>query len=145
MTSKELKELKKFSAQIRVDELEMFRQRGMGHIGGCLSVVELISVLYGKQMKYDPQNPAWEGRDYLVMSKGHAAPTVCAALAEKGFFEKELLLTMDDIGTHAIRPGGQQCDRGDQFLAPRSRLIIGVDDEQAVLPGFSHLRSERKT
>ena len=100
MTSKELKELKKFSAQIRVDELEMFRQRGMGHIGGCLSVVELISVLYGKQMKYDPQNPAWEGRDYLVMSKGHAAPTVCAALAEKGFFEKELLLTMDDIGTH---------------------------------------------
>lgn len=70
MTSKELKELKKFSAQIRVDELEMFRQRGMGHIGGCLSVVELISVLYGKQMKYDPQNPAWEGRDYLVMSKG---------------------------------------------------------------------------
>ena len=94
MTSKELKELKKFSAQIRVDELEMFRQRGMGHIGGCLSVVELISVLYGKQMKYDPQNPAWEGRDYLVMSKGHAAPTVCAALAEKGFFEKELLLTM---------------------------------------------------
>lgn len=63
MTSKELKELKKFSAQIRVDELEMFRQRGMGHIGGCLSVVELISVLYGKQMKYDPQNPAWEGRD----------------------------------------------------------------------------------
>ena len=68
MTSKELKELKKFSAQIRVDELEMFRQRGMGHIGGCLSVVELISVLYGKQMKYDPQNPAWEGRDYLVMS-----------------------------------------------------------------------------
>mgnify|MGYP000063745087 CR=1 FL=1 len=76
----------KFSAQIRVDELEMFRQRGMGHIGGCLSVVELISVLYGKQMKYDPQNPAWEGRDYLVMSKGHAAPTVCAALAEKGLF-----------------------------------------------------------
>ena len=48
MTSKELKELKKFSAQIRVDELEMFRQRGMGHIGGCLSVVELISVLYGR-------------------------------------------------------------------------------------------------
>ena len=45
MTSKELKELKKFSAQIRVDELEMFRQRGMGHIGGCLSVVELISCL----------------------------------------------------------------------------------------------------
>ena len=121
MTSKELKELKKFSAQIRVDELEMFRQRGMGHIGGCLSVVELISVLYGKQMKYDPQNPAWEGRDYLVMSKGHAAPTVCAALAEKGFFEKELLLTMDDIGTHIPSHVGSAPDPRDRCHLRLSR------------------------
>ncbi|MBC8584770.1 transketolase [Youxingia wuxianensis] len=100
MTNTEQKALKKFSAQLRIDQLEMFKQRGMGHIGGCLSVTELISVLYGKQMKFDPKNPSWEGRDYLVMSKAHAAPTVCAALAEKGFFDKKLLLTMDDIGTH---------------------------------------------
>lgn len=99
MDVKELRRLKRFSAQLRIDQLEMFRQRGMGHIGGCLSVTELISVLYGKQMKFDPKNPHWEGRDYLVMSKGHAAPTVEAALAEKGFFDKSLLLTMDDIGT----------------------------------------------
>ena len=84
MEAQKLKELKKFSAQLRIDQLQMFRQRGMGHIGGCLSVTELISVLYGKQMKFDPKNPAWEGRDYLVMSKGHAAPAVEAALAEKG-------------------------------------------------------------
>ena len=99
MDAKELRKLKKFSAQLRIDQLEMFKQRGMGHIGGCLSVTELISVLYGKQMKVDPKNPNWEGRDYLVMSKGHAAPAVEAALAELGFFDKKLLLTMDDIGT----------------------------------------------
>lgn len=99
MTSQEIKELKKFSAQIRIDMLEMFRRRGMGHIGGSLSVVELLSVLYGRQMKYDAENPKWEDRDYLVMSKGHAAPAVCAALAEKGFFDRELLFTMDEIGT----------------------------------------------
>ncbi len=98
MDAKELRKLKKF-AQLRIDQLEMFKQRGMGHIGGCLSVTELISVLYGKQMKVDPKNPNWEGRDYLVMSKGHAAPAVEAALAELGFFDKKLLLTMDDIGT----------------------------------------------
>ena len=69
MDVKELRRLKRFSAQLRIDQLEMFRQRGMGHIGGCLSVTELISVLYGKQMKFDPKNPHWEGRDYLVMSK----------------------------------------------------------------------------
>ena len=95
MDAKELRKLKKFSAQLRIDQLEMFKQRGMGHIGGCLSVTELISVLYGKQMKVDPKNPNWEGRDYLVMSKGHAAPAVEAALAELGFFDKKLLLTMD--------------------------------------------------
>lgn len=99
MDAKELRKLKKFSAQLRIDQLEMFKQRGMVHIGGCLSVTELISVLYGKQMKVDPKNPNWEGRDYLVMSKGHAAPAVEAALAELGFFDKKLLLTMDDIGT----------------------------------------------
>ncbi len=99
MDAKELRKLKKFSAQLRIDQLEMFKQRGMGHIGGCLSVTELISVLYGIQMKVDPKNPNWEGRDYLVMSKGHAAPAVEAALAELGFFDKKLLLTMDDIGT----------------------------------------------
>ena len=57
MEAAERKTLKKFSAQLRIDQLEMFKQRGMGHIGGCLSVTELISVLYGKQMKYDPANP----------------------------------------------------------------------------------------
>ena len=69
MEAAERKTLKKFSAQLRIDQLEMFKQRGMGHIGGCLSVTELISVLYGKQMKYDPANPDWKGRDYLVMSR----------------------------------------------------------------------------
>ncbi len=99
MEHNELRQLKKFSAQIRMESLKMFKWRGQGHIGGCLSVVELISVLYGKQMKYDPKNPQWEGRDYLVMSKGHAAPTLCCALAFKGFFDKSWLYTMDNVGT----------------------------------------------
>ena len=120
MDAKELRKLKKFSAQLRIDQLEMFKQRGMGHIGGCLSVTELISVLYGKQMKVDPKNPNWEGRDYLVMSKGHAAPAVEAALAELGFFDKKLLLTMDDIGTRIpshvdLRFSGTGCQRGGRY------------------------------
>ena len=61
MDAKELRKLKKFSAQLRIDQLEMFKQRGMGHIGGCLSVTELISVLYGKQMKVDPRIPTGRG------------------------------------------------------------------------------------
>ena len=93
------KDLKKFAAQLRLDSLEMFKWRRQGHIGGTLSVVELVAVLYGKQMKYNPKKPDWDGRDYLVMSKAHAAPVVAAALAEKGFFPKDWLFTMDEIGT----------------------------------------------
>lgn len=93
------KELERFAKQLRLDSLEMFKWRGQGHIGGTLSVVELVAVLYGKQMKVDPKNPNWEGRDYLVMSKAHAAPVVAAALSEKGFFPKDWLFTMDEIGT----------------------------------------------
>ena len=78
-------------------------------------------------------------------SKGETLKYTILNLTVHRLVTDERTVHMDDIGTHAIRPGGQQCDRGDQFLAPRSRLIIGVDDEQAVLPGFSHLRSERKT
>lgn len=97
--SYDYKELKKFATRLRLDSMEMFLWRGQGHIGGSLSVIELLAVLYGKQMKYDPRNPQWEGRDYLVMSKAHAAPAVAAALAEKGFFPKDWLFTMDEIGT----------------------------------------------
>lgn len=93
------KELERFAKQLRLDSLEMFKWRGQGHIGGTLSVVELVAVLYDKQMKVDPKNPNWEGRDYLVMSKAHAAPVVAAALSEKGFFPKDWLFTMDEIGT----------------------------------------------
>ena len=51
-----------------------------------MSIADLLSVLYGEDMKYDPQNPSWEGRDWLVCSKGHAGPAIYAALALKGFF-----------------------------------------------------------
>ena len=119
----------------------MFKQRGMGHIGGCLSVTELISVLYGKQMKVDPKNPNWEGRDYLVMSKGHAAPAVEAALAELGFFDKKLLLTMDDIGTRIP-------SHVDRLLTPRYRCDLrfsgtGVPAWRPVVYGLKACRHHR--
>lgn len=72
---------------------------GFGHIGGSLSVVETLVVLYYKQMNIDPQNPKKEGRDRFVMSKGHAGPALYAVLADKGYFEKDLLYTLNKPGT----------------------------------------------
>ena len=68
-------------------------------MGGSLSIVELMSVLYGKQLRYDAKNPDWEERDMVVLSKGHAGPAWYSALAENGFFDRKWLFTLNDGGT----------------------------------------------
>ena len=93
------KELQVFAAQLRYDVLEMLEHRGYGHLGGSLSIVELMSVLYGKQLHVDPTQPKMDDRDMVVLSKGHAGPAWYCALAEKGFFDKEWLMTLNEGGT----------------------------------------------
>lgn len=92
-------ELERFAAQLRIDILEMLKHRGYGHLGGSMSIVELMSVLYGGVLHVDPKHPLMEDRDRVVLSKGHAGPAWYSALAERGFFEKEKLMTLNDGGT----------------------------------------------
>ena len=91
---------KKFARDIRINVVKMLNNLGFGHYGGSLSVVETLAVLYNDVMKYDPKNPDWEDRDYLVLSKGHAGPALYSALALKGFFDVKDLLTLNVNGTH---------------------------------------------
>ena len=81
----------KFAAQIRIATLEEFKALGFGHVGGTMSIIETLAVLYGGVMRIDPENPRWEDRDWLVMSKGHAGPALYATLALKGYFDLEML------------------------------------------------------
>ncbi|MBR6890038.1 MAG: transketolase, partial [Clostridia bacterium] len=76
--------LKHFALEIRIALLEELKARGFGHIGGSLSVCDLLAVLYGKVMNYRVDDPQWADRDKLVCSKGHAGPAVYATLALKG-------------------------------------------------------------
>ncbi|MDR0823139.1 MAG: transketolase [Endomicrobium sp.] len=99
MNEQELKKLKLLSANIRLDTLKCIKKCGYGHLGGSLSIVELLSVLYGKQLRYDAKNPQWEGRDFVILSKGHAGPGLYSALANVGFFSKDWLLTLNEGGT----------------------------------------------
>ena len=92
-------ELKKFALEIRIETLNMLSKHGFGHVGGSLSIADALAVRYGKHMKYDPKNPKWEGRDYLVLSKGHCGPALYSTLAIKGFFPREELLTINKLGT----------------------------------------------
>jgi len=72
---------------------------GVGHIGGSLSIAEVLAALYFKHMRIDPSNPGMIGRDRLVVSKGHAGPAVYAALSARGYFPQELLLTLNQSNT----------------------------------------------
>ena len=94
------KELQKFALEIRLATVECIKSRGFGHIGGSLSVCDALAVLYGEIMNVDPKDPRKADRDKLVCSKGHAGPAVYAALALKGYFPKEDLLTLNRPGTN---------------------------------------------
>lgn len=93
-------ELELAAAKIRHLVLDQLHAIGVGHLGGCMSVCDLLSVLYFDQMRVDVNNPKWENRDRLVMSKGHAGPAVYAALALRGFFPREQLLTLNQPHTN---------------------------------------------
>lgn len=95
----QVNEMKKMALEIRINALKMMASHGSGHVGGSLSVVDAIAALYSGIMKVDPQNPAWEERDYLVLSKGHCGPALYTALALKGFFPMEELYTLNEVGT----------------------------------------------
>lgn len=92
-------DLHEMTKQVRIDTMRCIGSIGTGHIGGCLSVVDVLTVLYFKYMRVDPRDPRMEGRDRLVLSKGHAGPALYAVLANKGYFDKEVLLTLNQGGT----------------------------------------------
>ena len=100
-------DLKRFAAEIRLNTLKCIGSLQEGHIGGSFSIAELLAVLYGKYMKYDPKNPKWDGRDRLVSSKGHAGPAYYSVLALKGFFPMDWLNTLNRVGTRLP----SHCDR----------------------------------
>ena len=93
-------DLKEICKDIRCDLMTCVGHLGVGHIGGSLSIVELLAVLYFKEMNIDPTQPKMAGRDRFICSKGHAGPAVYATLANRGYFSKDELLTLNRSGTH---------------------------------------------
>lgn len=101
MDSQELKRLQNKAKEIRRLTIEEIGNLGLGHIGGSLSIVDILTLLYYKMMEnIDPSNPRKEGRDKLVLSKGHAGPALYSVLADKGYFPKEWLMTLNQGGTN---------------------------------------------
>lgn len=101
-------ELKKFATDVRIETVKCLEARTFGHIGGCLSIADVLTVLYNGELKnIDPKNPKKPDRDMLVVSKGHAGPAVFATLALKGYFPLDWLPTLCEGGTRLP----SHCDR----------------------------------
>ena len=100
MTSQEKKQLQITACKVRIGIIESTHAAKCGHPGGSLSAADMFTYLYNKELNVDPANPQWEDRDRFVLSKGHTAPGLYAALAHRGFFPVEDLLTLRKVGSY---------------------------------------------
>lgn len=130
LTKKEKDELTEFALSIRRETLRCIGTLGVGHIGGALSVADILAYLYGKAMRIDPKNPRMEDRDKLVLSKGHSGPALYATLALKGFFPMDWLKTLNKGGTslpsHCDRTKTPGIDMTTGSLGQGLSLAIGM-------------------
>lgn len=92
-------QIRRLSADIRIETIRELAAFGLGHIGGSMSIADMLAVLYGGVMKIDPKNPGWEDRDWFVLSKGHCGPALYATLAVKGYYPVDMLKTLNQLGT----------------------------------------------
>ena len=93
MDSSRKTELQEIARKIRVGIIDAVYSANSGHPGGSLSIADVLAYLYFEEMNVDPKNPQWPGRDRLVLSKGHCAPGLYSALAQRGYFPVEDLKT----------------------------------------------------
>lgn len=112
------KELKVLAARIRLETLRVIHSLGSGHVGGSMDLADLMAVLYGKVMRYDPKNPHWEDRDWFVLSKGHAGPVAYATFGIVGYYPIEDAYTLN-------RPHTRFPSHTDRKLTPGIDLTAG--------------------
>lgn len=118
----------------RIDDLVSLYCAGSGHIGGSMSSMEILTVLYRAVMQHDPSNPKWDGRDYFVMSKGHGCPALYVTLGRCGYFERSHLWTLRHFGSilqghpDMLRTPGVEFSTGSlgQGLSCANGMAIGL-------------------
>ena len=99
MTNTRKAELEALCRRFRIELIDVLHAIQTGHPGGSLSCCEMVTTLYQDIMNIDPKNPEMKGRDHFVLSKGHAAPMLYINLAEKGYFPKEEMKTLRQLGS----------------------------------------------
>ena len=112
------KKLRVLAEEIRLETLKIIHARGFGHVGGSVDLAELMAVLYGDVMKFNPKDPRWPDRDWLVLSKGHAGPVAYATFGIMGYYPVEEAYTLN-------RPHSKFPSHTDRNLTPGVDLTTG--------------------
>lgn len=98
-TQEKILELEETALDLRRMIIDMIYEAGSGHPGGSLGIIDVLTCLYYEHMRHDPQNPKWDKRDRVIMSKGHCCPALYAVLARTGYFPVEELKTLRKINS----------------------------------------------
>ena len=134
------KKYEDIASRIRIDIVKAVHKAGSGHPGGSLSAADIVTALYFKVMNIDPKNPKMEGRDKFILSKGHAGPVQYAALAERGYYDVEDMMSLRKLGSpfqgHPNRdkvPGIEMStgSLGQGFAVSVGMAMAGKMDEKA--------------
>lgn len=130
MNQEKKSELLSFAADIRTQIVCMIAGVGSGHVGGSLSIADLMACLYGGQMRIDPAAPRMEDRDRIILSKGHAGPAIYAALALRGYFPAEMLDTLNqpptNLPSHTDRNRTPGVDMTTGSLGQGASTAVGI-------------------
>ena len=129
-TVEEKQRLTEIARDLRLTIVDVMAWSGGAHVGGSLSIVELLTALYFKYLNIDPERPQWEDRDRFVLSKGHAAAGFIPVLAKRGFISEEELKTFNHFGSpFAMHPDSNKvigCDASAGSLGHGLPMAVGM-------------------
>lgn len=126
----EKKQLADIARELRLTIVDVMAWSGGAHIGGSLSITDILTILYFKYLNVDPSNPGWEDRDRFILSKGHSAAGFVPVLAKKGFFPSEALKSFNHFGSpFAMHPDSKKvigCDVSSGSLGHGLPIATGI-------------------
>lgn len=130
LTMEEKQRLQKLAQELRLTVIDVMAWSGGAHVGGSLSMMDIMTILYFKYLNIDPANPKWEDRDRFILSKGHAAAGYIPVLAKRGFFPEETLKTFNHFGSpFAMHPDCNKvigCDASAGSLGHGLSMAVGL-------------------
>lgn len=130
LTAREKQKLQETARELRLIMIDVMVWSGGAHIGGSLSIADILTILYFRYLKVDPNNPNWDDRDRFILSKGHTAAGYIPTLAKKGFFPEETLKSFNHFGSpFAMHPDSNKiigCDASTGSLGHGLSMTVGM-------------------